>query len=301
MASFMLFKINNNLFSGKDGDLDYLDLETIVQKMNEVPTAIDSNNNQVNSAGFYNVNLEMHDFPDFDFEIVSGLAYDDNNERLYKPFLKSVNPSIRMKMITAEVTGQGSLGNYQQAYLDSQGVLSTRNAQQSFYTHASIRLLENGLLLVFFKMTSSEKIKGQIISLFEEELELELAQLRVSSELLLKVRQHTDWQNIKIDQIDNEHDKTTSVHYAVDLSNQTDPAVIHDLYKDKGAMVQLTSAIPYTPIGDALQTGAFTINLYQVGHRFSLLDAQFNNDLTEMKFFALHFASLLSDIIKHTP
>lgn len=301
MASFMLFKINNNLFNGKDGDVDNLDLEAIVQKMNEAPTTINPQNNQVNSAGFHNVILDQYIPPKFDFEEVENSGGTEDDEKLFKPIIQNEPPHLTMNIISAEVTGRGSLGNYQQAYLNEEGVLSIIDARQSFYTHASLWLLENGLLLVFFRMTSSEKIKGQIISLFEEELELELTQVRVSPELLLLVRQHTDWKNIKLDQIKNDDDKTTSVHYAVDLSNQTDPAVIHDLYKNKGEMVQLTSAIPYTPAGDALQTGAFTINLYQVGHRFSLLDAQFNNDITEMKSFALYFTSLLNEIIEHVP
>lgn len=288
----MIFEIENTLFTNTSEDNKTLDLNPIMQKMQESPTTMNEDSNMVNSAGFHKIEICDYKVPCFEFTKVTST---NDEEETYTPAVQKDEYSS-IKYISAEVTGQGSLGNYQQSYLDEEGKLFNENQKQQFYTHASIKLLENNKLIVFYEMTSSEKIKGQIITLFEEALELEISQMRVSSDLLLSVRNHTDWQNIKMDQIDNEDDRTTSVVYAVDLSNQTDAALIHEVYKNKGEMVQLTSSIPYDPEDTTLQSGACTVNLYQVGHRFSLLDSQFEYCLREMKLFSLYFSSLLDSI-----
>ena len=297
MASFMLFQINKDLFNTKKGKIDTIDLEVIVQKMSEALIIVDPDTQAVNSSGFHNISVKNYEKPSFQFNPVNDLV--ETDEPLFNVEIDTnVNNTI-VQMISAEVTGLGSLGRFHQAYINSEGTLESVSDQQKFYTNASVKILEDGWLLVFFEKTSSEKIKGEIITLFEEEIGLEVIPFRITSDLLTKVRLHTDWQNIKIDQIKNDSDRTTAVHYEVDLSNQTDPAIIHDLYKDKGKIVQLTSAVPYRPIlEDSLQPSSFTINLYQVGHRFSILDAQFNNNYSEMKAFALHFTALLKQIIE---
>ncbi|MEK4200916.1 hypothetical protein [Cytobacillus sp. FSL K6-0265] len=250
-----------NLFYSKDDG--YLDLEKIAENMGKFNSLI-LDNGVVDGEGFLKVKFTEYD---------------------------------GIKVLEAFATGQGSLGYYAQAYIDSDNesdYVNSRKQQQQFYSKAKIFILETYYVIVVFEDTTEEKIKGSIKNLIEK-LGFEVSNFRLTDTLMRNIRNKYKWNEVRLEKVKNEQDSTTKVQYEKDVADSENDSLIDSLYKDQGKMVYISFELPAENI-EGNVPNFISVKLYKNDHRIVINQKELPNN-NELKKFIIYLSNKIIEIV----
>lgn len=180
-----------------------------------------------------------------------------NGEGFINPIITTLNTK---DVLISSCTIQGSLGYYNQAFLNDDENISSNRVQHIFYTQAKVMITEDYEVVLYFEFSEETSGKSKAKSLVEE-LELDLETVRFSHELLTKIKENHKWTAAKMEKLDRIGDSTRTVSFEIDPADEGE-SQIDEIYNDSGKLTHLTFDFKVD------DTNTITIKLYKDNHGF---------------------------------
>ena len=288
MASLAIYTLINEQESLSHRESSgLLNLENMMNEMEDSFAAAVARND-ITSEGFIDTSLCTISFDPTNstIELPENASYVDKESDEFKDFWKhflSYSKMIRnseedtIRYIRTTATASGSLGYYEKAYMENNRVTNQRDNFR-FFSSTDVMIFENGLVILFFKNSAIESIKGSIKTLIEKlGFQNDVKPLKLKSDVLKRMKGSLDWTKAKLERIENEDDSTKTISYEVDVADIQSSSKIDKIYGEKGDFVNLTCNIPYHYITDNNITNrSFIVNFYQSEDKISWTNGQFN-------------------------
>lgn len=225
----------------------------------------------------------------------SRITYDNNGEVSGEGFINlNVMNRNDKNIIEGYCTTQGSLGNFQQAFVQNDYSIKSQAIQHKFYSKCSFIITDNSELILLFSDTSEEKTKAKAKALIEDTLGMESTYFKLTDSLFRKIQDDYKWTAAKLDKVENYGDSTKSVSYQVDPTDEESESLVHSMYNENGELRHIKFEVPYksdhTP-------NTITVTLYSDGNRVVIDDKDFQ-DYNDLKNFVLFLYNELENIIR---